>query len=148
LANTQPTRGRPQDEHCFQIKYGSEFDVEHELWHDEFGLYTTLLLGINPSGGFFVAADPWLHRVTRFSKSIEFKDEQVEQLRRAGWYAWERERRPDKRPARDDEGPVQVLVGARWGATARGRHVCVVSRWPGAITPVEARAAISVACTP
>lgn len=111
LANTQPTGGRPQDEHRFQIKYGSSFHEDHELWHDEFGLYTTLLLGINPGANFFVAADPWLHRITRFSKSVEFKDDHVDQIQRAGWYPWERERRPGKRRASDDIGPLEVLVG-------------------------------------
>jgi len=48
LANSKPTKNRPPDEHRFQLKYGSKDDRLHELWQDPFGLYTTLLVGINP----------------------------------------------------------------------------------------------------
>jgi hypothetical protein len=67
LANSRETRNRPKDEHRFQIKYGSKQVVaeargsigkEHDLWQDPYGLYTTLLIGINPERGFFVAAGP------------------------------------------------------------------------------------------
>src|SRR4051794_13087669 len=54
LANTKETKGRPLDEHRFQLKYGSKDGKLHKLWQDPGGLYTTLLLGINTDLGFFV----------------------------------------------------------------------------------------------
>lgn len=111
LANNERIKNRPADEHRFQVKYGSEFKRDHEVWQDEFGLYTTLFLGINPKLDIFVAADPWLHRVTRFSKSIEFKDEHVEKILETGWHAWQRERRPGKRRPNEDEDALGVLIG-------------------------------------
>src|SRR5687768_1216793 len=58
LATFTPTKNRPADEHSFQLKYGTKDGELHELWQDPYGLYTTLLVGINPQQGFFVAADP------------------------------------------------------------------------------------------
>ena len=74
-ANCKKTTNRPDDECRFQIKYGSEFGPNdlHEIWQDPDGLYTTLLVGISPEHGYFVAADPCMHNPTRFSKSIEYK---------------------------------------------------------------------------
>lgn len=93
LANKTVTRKRPVDEQRFQIKYGGDLSGLHELWQDPYGLYVTLLLGINPTDNFFVAADPLLHNPTRFSVSVEYKDEHVDELLSLGWHAWERERR-------------------------------------------------------
>jgi hypothetical protein len=105
LANSRMTHNRPADEHRFQLKYGSKDGQLHELWQDPFGLYTTLLVGINTELGFFVGADPVLHSPTRFFISIEFKQHHVDQILEQGWYVWERERRgaPNE--------PVEVLVG-------------------------------------
>ena len=72
LANNIVTKNRPTDEHRFQVKYGSDSKSRHELWQDEFGLYTTLFLGINPQPtgrlagkeGFFVG-DQQEGRLTR-----------------------------------------------------------------------------------
>ena len=105
LANSRETRNRPLDEHRFQLKYGSKDGLLHDLWQDPFGLYTTLLVGINPDLGFFVGADPVLHSPTRLFISIEFKERYVEEILAKGWYAWERERQ------RAPEEPVEVLVG-------------------------------------
>ncbi len=105
LANRKNTRNRPKDEHRFQIKYSTAAKGHHEVWQDPLGLYTTLLVGINPDDGYFVSADPVLNSPTRFFKSVEFKNTQVEQIMAQGWSAWERARRIDA-----DE-PVEVLVG-------------------------------------
>ncbi len=105
LANSRETKNRPADEHRFQLKYGSKDGLFHELWQDPFGLYTTLLAGINPEMGFFVGADPVLHSPTRLFISVEFKERHVEEILAKGWYAWERERQ------RAPEEPVEVLVG-------------------------------------
>jgi hypothetical protein len=106
LANTKATRNRPSDEHRFQLKYGSKDGRQQELWQDPYQLYTTLLLGINPDGGFFVGADPVLHSPTRFFISIEFKDRDVRPILTEGWWNWERA----KRRGGIDE-PVEVMVG-------------------------------------
>ena len=105
LANSRRTRNRPSDEHRFQVKYGSKDSHLHQLYQDPFGLYTTLFLGIDPNRGFFVGADPVLHSPTRFFISIEFKESHAEVIERAGWHAWERDRRSH------DEEPIEVLVG-------------------------------------
>lgn len=105
LANSRPTRNRPADEHRFQVKYGAKDFRPHNLWQDPFGLYTTLFIGINPEHGFFVGADPVLHSPTKFFISVEFKRSHAEQILRAGWHVWERERRAQ------DEEPVEILVG-------------------------------------
>lgn len=79
LATRTPTRNRPADERSFQIKYGSKLkDNSHRLWIDQHGLYTTLLIGIDPREGFFVAADPAAHNPTKFFIRLEFKDEHAE----------------------------------------------------------------------
>lgn len=109
LANNREIKNRPRDEHRFQIKYGGDLSGVHEIWQDPYGLYVTLLLGINPESGFFVAADPVLRSPTRFSVSVEFKDKQVEALLQTKWIAWERERRPGKKAL--DEPLFEALVG-------------------------------------
>jgi hypothetical protein len=112
FANNQPTRNRPEDEHRFQVKYGSKLPGLHRLWQDPYGLYTTLFLGINPTGGFFVGADPVLHSPTKFFISMEFKQEHVDAVRRHGWHVWERDRR-------NQDEPVEVLVGGAAGSLLR-----------------------------
>ncbi len=107
LANSRTTKNRPADEHRFQLKYWSKDGELHELWQDGCGLYTTLLVGINPSLGFFVGADPVLHSPTRLFISVEFKQRHVEEILARGWHAWERERKGAP------EEPVEVLVGGR-----------------------------------
>jgi hypothetical protein len=105
LANSRLTKNRPADEHRFQLKYGSDDRQLHSLWQDPFGLYTTLLVGINPDLGIFVGADPILHSPTRFFISIEFKEQHAAEILKSGWLTWERERKNRSRE------PVEVLVG-------------------------------------
>lgn len=109
LANNKVIRNRPPDEHRFQIKYGGDLSGLHEIWQDPYGLYVTLLLGINPEMGFFVAADPVLRSPTRFSVSVEFKSQQADTIMDKKWIAWERERRPGKKTL--DEPLFEVLIG-------------------------------------
>lgn len=104
LATFTPTKNRPDDEHSFQVKYGSKDGKLHELWQDPYGLYVTLFLGINPELGLFVGADPVLHSPTKFFIRIEFKQAHVNAILRRGWSAWERKRI-------NPEEPVEVLVG-------------------------------------
>ena len=109
LANNKPIKNRPLDEHRFQIKYGGDLSGLHEVWQDPYGLYVTLLVGINPQAGFFVAADPVLRTPTRFSVSVEFKESRVQEILERKWIAWERERRPGKKTL--DEPLFEALVG-------------------------------------
>ncbi len=109
LASNKQIKNRPPDEHRFQIKYGGDLSGYHEIWQDPYGLYVTLLVGINPGERFFVAADPVIRSPTRFSVSVEFKDEQVKAIHSNQWSAWERERRPGKKTL--DEPLFEVLVG-------------------------------------
>jgi hypothetical protein len=111
LATCTPTRNRPPDERSFQIKYGGKQkyieDNNHEIWQDPFGLFTTLLIGIDTEDKFFVAADPAMHNPTKFFIRLEFKDRDAQQIKNRSWHAWERERL-----ARDGfTEPVEVLVG-------------------------------------
>ena len=108
LANQRVTANRPADEHRFQIKYGSKSKGDanlHHLWQDPDGLYTTLLLGINPELGVFVAADASLRSPTRFFISVEFKQAHVDRVLSNGWAVWERDRHPAA------EESIEVLVG-------------------------------------
>ncbi|HEX7054747.1 MAG TPA: hypothetical protein VF211_12545 [Burkholderiales bacterium] len=109
LANNKVIHNRPPDEHRFQIKYGGDLSGLHEIWQDPYGLYVTLLLGINPQLGIFVAADPVLRNPTRFSVSVEFKEKKVQEILQKGWIAWERERRPGKKAT--DEPLFEALIG-------------------------------------
>jgi hypothetical protein len=102
LATFTPTKNRPDDEHSFQIKYGNNDRKLHDLWQDPYGLYVTLLVGINPDQGFFVGADPVLHSPTKFYIRLEFKQSHVDQALRLGWFAWERRRH--------NRQPIEVLV--------------------------------------
>lgn len=107
LATRTLTKNRPPDERSFQIKYGSkEPGKTYPLWTDPLGLYTTLLVGIDPQEGFFVAADPAAHNPTKFFIRLEFKDRHAQAIRDTGWYAWERAKRD-----RGFDEPVEVLVG-------------------------------------
>jgi hypothetical protein len=106
LATRTPTANRPPDERSFQIKYGSKDGKDHPLWQDPFGLFVTLLIGIDPTEGFFVAADPEQHNPTKFFIRLEFKDEHAAAIRRQGWHSWERTRRNGRLA-----GPIEVLVG-------------------------------------
>lgn len=107
LATRTLTKNRPENERSFQIKYGSKTTNDPQpLWIDTNGVYTTLLLGIDPDEGFFVAADPAAHNPTKFFIRIEFNDEHAEAIGKKSWYAWER----SKRTAVAGES-FEVLVG-------------------------------------
>lgn len=100
------TPGRPNDEHSFQVKYGSKDGKLHKVWTDPYGLYTTLFCGIDPKRRLFVGADPRMHNPTRFFIRIEYKQRHVNAIRRDGWHTWERERL--QKAALE---PAEVFVG-------------------------------------
>lgn len=111
LATRTPTKNRPNDERSFQIKYGSKEgysgENSHDLWQDPLGMFTTLLLGIDPHGDFCISADPIVHTPTKFFIRLEFKDEHADLVKRQGWHAWERVKRNTPR----DAPRVETLVG-------------------------------------
>src|SRR5690606_13006935 len=92
-------RGRPPDEHRFQVKYGSDFHREHEIFIDPTREVVTLFMGVHVTEKIFIAADPAMHNPTWFSSSVEFKARHVEQAKATGWYGWERERSDARRQA-------------------------------------------------
>src|SRR5207248_2729538 len=106
LANRTPTAKRPSDERSFQIKYGSKADNSlHAIWQDPYGLYTTLLLGIDVSEGFFIGVDPEMHNPTRLFIRFEFKDGHVAGIQKDGWHVW------DRRKAGSNKETSEVIVG-------------------------------------
>ena len=118
FANAKATKNRPEDEHRFQIKYGSNLKGVLEVAVDPNALVTTILLGIDPDREVFVAADPLMNTPAPMSRSIEFKSRHVEQILTEGWAAWERERRQPKTKSRpafvlDEDLRTEVLIGGR-----------------------------------
>jgi len=112
LANQKVTKNRPQDEHRFQLKYSSNDGRLHEIWQDPYGLYTTLLVGINPQRGFFIGADPVLNSPTRFFISKEFKETHVDRILADRWFAWDRDQRPKRHQVDLETQSVETMVGA------------------------------------
>lgn len=112
-ANKYRQANRPPDEHRFQVKYGSEFKAYHAIHIAEKPGEVTLFFGAHLEEKIFVACDPEMHRWTRFSRSIEFKTEHVEQAKESGWYGWERERSDTRRmrTAPKDDCRTEVLLG-------------------------------------
>src|SRR5262249_16216025 len=96
FANSRPTNNRPDDEHRFQIKYGSDLKTVLDVAIDPHGLVATIFLGIDPERGIFVAADPTMNTPAPMSRSIEFKREHAEKAQSVGWTAWERDRHAPK----------------------------------------------------
>lgn len=91
-ANKYRQEGRPADEHRMQVKYGSEFKRPHNVFVDPKRAKTTLFFGVHDEEDLFVAVDPSLHNPTWFSRSIEFKDDDVRVALKTGWHGWERDR--------------------------------------------------------
>lgn len=107
-ANKYGQRGRPIDEHRFQIKYGSDFDRYHHLYFDPSGQKITLMFGVHLEMGLFVAVDPRMHNPTWFSSSVEFKTGDLEKVRTIGWHGWERERSDGRRKQTRPEENLQT----------------------------------------
>lgn len=107
LANSKLTKNRPDDEHRFQIKYGSDTQALLALEQDPTQLVTTIFVGIDIERGIMVGADPVLHDQTRMFISLEFKREHAEAIQRHEWHAWERD------SLRRIGEPIEVLVGVK-----------------------------------
>jgi len=92
FANRYTQRGRPPDEHRFQIKYGSDFKRYHHIHIVSAPDSVSLMFGVHLEKGLFIAVDPAMHEVTWFSKSVEFKEHDLDAALVSGWHGWERER--------------------------------------------------------
>lgn len=116
-ANKYEQGKRPTDEHRLQVKYGSEFTRYHYLYFDPAEKAITLFFGVHLDEKIFVAVDPRAHNPTWFSKSIEFKDEHVAQIKKLGWFGWERKRiRTDReKNVPVDDGDESFTVAAVLG---------------------------------
>ena len=107
FAYSKLTVNRPEDEHRFQIKYGSDETAVLPVERDPAQLLTTIFVGIDAERGVMIGADPILHDGTKMFISLEFKRAEVERVQRDGWHAWERE------SAKRVGEPVEVLVGVK-----------------------------------
>jgi len=96
-ANKYRQDGRPEDEHRFQIKYGSDFDRYHRIQIDPDGARITLMFGVHLELGLFIAVDPRMHTPTWFSSSVEMKQADLEEAKAKGWHGWERDRSKARR---------------------------------------------------
>lgn len=115
--NPPPIAGRDPDEHRVQVRYGGErswSEEEHPLGHDIAGIDITLVLGLHPSADVIVGLDPLLYDPLPMGISVEFKQAEVDAIRRDGWHAWERLNRPGRRRGtpRGREG-LETIVGIR-----------------------------------
>lgn len=117
FANRYAQRGRPSDEHRFQIKYGSDFHRYHHIYIASAPDSVTLMFGVHLEKGLFIAVDPAMHEVTWFSKSVEFKEDDLEAALNSTWHGWERERllggRRIKRVPSPDVGVAHELLNAQ-----------------------------------
>jgi hypothetical protein len=112
LANKYRGAGRPLDEHRFQVKYGSDFKRFHEIYLPQKPSEVTLMFGVHLEARVVVAVDPAMHNPTWFSRSVEFKSDVVDEIRRTGWCGWERERKQARRRHMpQDNYQTEVLLG-------------------------------------
>jgi hypothetical protein len=135
-ANRYTQRGRPADEHRFQVKYGSEFDRVHKLFIDERRRKITLMFGVHDELDLFVAVDPAMHRVTWFSSSVEFKQHDLDEATRTGWHGWERERVAHGRRRANAEEDLRVETVLALRPERFGRYV-QLERVAAGLDPAE-----------
>lgn len=107
FANSRLTKNRPEDEHRFQVKYGSNAHASLSVEQDPSQLVTSIFVGIDVERGILVGADPLLHDGTPMFISIEFKRRDVEEVLRKGWHAWERD------SSRRIDQPIETLVAVK-----------------------------------
>lgn len=115
LANRYAQGGRPKDEHRFQIKYGSDFRGYHKLFFDHSGNKITLLFGVHLERNLFVVVDPQMHNPTRFSVSVEFKEDELRTAAKRGWHGWQRDRSAARRkaPAPQENLQTEAVIAFR-----------------------------------
>lgn len=111
--NTPPIRGRSNDEHRFQIRYGSApswHSTEHPVGLDVAGVDTTIVVGLHLEADLLIGLDPLRYDPLPMGISVEFKDADVTEAQRSGWHVWERTTRSGRRrDARSLEG-LETLI--------------------------------------
>lgn len=95
--NPAPIKGRPIDEHRFQIRYGGEktwVELDHPIGRDVAMVDVTILVGVHLQSQLFVGVDPSLYDPLPMGISVEFKDEHIDAALDDTWVTWERDARP------------------------------------------------------
>jgi hypothetical protein len=114
--NPPPIKGRAPDEHRLQIRYGGEaswFDGEHRVGRDIAGVDTTIVVGVHLQADLLIGLDPLRYDPLPMGISIEFRQSQVDEAQRAGWYVWERDTKSGRRRgSRTSEG-LETLIAFR-----------------------------------
>ncbi|CAN5818280.1 hypothetical protein BH24ACT2_BH24ACT2_07370 [soil metagenome] len=98
--NPPPIKGRAEDEHRLQIRYGGEaswFDQDHPIGRDIGGVDTTIVLGVHLQADLLIGLDPLRYDPLPMGISIEFRQSDVEEAQRSGWHVWERITRTGRR---------------------------------------------------
>lgn len=110
-------KGRPADEHRFQIRYGGEalwIGQEHPVGLDIAGVDTTIMLGAHLHADLFIGVDPRSYDPLPMGISIEFRQNDVDEAAKLGWHVWERETRfGTRRTVRTGEHLLETLVAFR-----------------------------------
>lgn len=112
-ANSRLTRGRPSDEHRFQIRYGGEASwatEDHSIGWDIARVDNTLVLGVHPERRVFIGLDPALYDPLPMGISFEFKEHQVEEALGTGWHVYERDTLAGTRRESRTDGRLETVV--------------------------------------
>jgi hypothetical protein len=73
------------------------------------------MFGVHLEEKLFVACDPAMHEWTRFSRSVEFKTDDLQQAQADGWVGWERDRSDGHRstPRPLEDARTEILLAFR-----------------------------------
>ncbi|MBH0053228.1 hypothetical protein I6E74_03480 [Salinibacterium sp. SWN139] len=106
------TKNRPDDEVRGQLRFGSEesWTQEHPVARDVAGVDITLLLGIQPDVGLFIALDPNLWDPLPMGISFYAKQSNLDAMGDSGWSVWEKDNRTGKKRSARSESGLETLV--------------------------------------
>jgi hypothetical protein len=106
------TKNRPDDEVRGQLRFGSEesWNQDHPVARDVAGVDITLLLGILPDAGLFIALDPNLWDPLPMGISFYAKQSNLDSMGDSGWYVWEKDNRTGKKRSARSESGLETLV--------------------------------------
>lgn len=109
-----PIKGRADDEHRVQVKYGSEpsWEEVHPVAFDVAGIDITIVVGVHLDSQIIIGLDPSLYSPLPLGISVEFKTSHVDAARTDSWHVWERENRTGtKREIPRARDGLEALVG-------------------------------------